>query len=56
MTITEQLERLLDTSRKRLCTETHDRSQTTASAYARSLWALEADLRQLAARLEGASL
>lgn len=55
MTVSEQIDLILHASNARQCAETHDRSQTTALAYARSLWALEDDLRQLAARLtEGA--
>jgi len=54
MTITEQIDLILDASRTRQCVETHDPSQTPALAYARSLWALEDDIRQLAATIEGA--
>jgi hypothetical protein len=54
MTITEQLGQILAASSARQCVETHDPSQTKALAYARSLWALEADVRQLVAMIEGA--
>ncbi|WP_175420464.1 hypothetical protein [Rhodococcus sp. SGAir0479] len=54
MTVAEQLTQILDASTVRTCTETHDRNQTPALAYARALWALEADLRALAATIEGA--
>lgn len=51
MSVTESIDQLLATSRERLCAEMHKADQTSALAYARSLWALEADLRQLADRL-----
>jgi len=56
MTIADQLDRILDASVARTCAETHDPSQPLSLAYAHSLWALEADVRALAASLtEGAS-
>lgn len=54
MTFSERLEQILHASRGRTCTETHNPNQSPALAYARSLWALEDNLRQLAASLEGA--
>ncbi|WP_175278787.1 hypothetical protein [Prescottella equi] len=55
MKIAELLDQVLADSRTRLSVETHNIDQTPALAYARSLWALEADLRQLVDRLrEGA--
>lgn len=53
MTITDHLEQILDASAARTCVETHDPTQTPALAYARSLWALEDAIRQLAATIEG---
>ncbi|WJJ10357.1 hypothetical protein P9990_17450 [Prescottella equi] len=54
MTITEQITKLLDASATDTFAKTDDPNQTLALAYARALWALENDLRQLAAALEGA--
>lgn len=51
MSITESIDQLLADSRERLSIETHNTDQTPALAYARSLWALESDLRQLADRI-----
>lgn len=57
MTITDHLEVVLAASRARQCAETHDPTQTPALAYARSLWALEDDIRALCAALtEGVRL
>lgn len=56
MTVAEHIAQILDTSAARTCAETHDPNQTPALAYAHSLWALEDDLRQLAARLGGTPL
>ncbi|MGW0043496.1 hypothetical protein [Rhodococcus sp. NPDC003348] len=50
MSIAVQLDQLLADSRERLCIEIHS-GGSAARAYARSLWALEGDLRALADRL-----
>lgn len=48
MSLADQLDALLAASEARLATELHTPGQTTARSYARSIWALEDDLRQLA--------
>lgn len=51
----ELLDQALATSHDRLATELHS-DTSTALAYARALWALEDELRQLAARLHEGDL
>lgn len=55
MSTAQLLEQILDTSRVQLAVEMHTPGQTKVLGYARAYWALEDDLRQLAAHIhEGA--
>lgn len=51
MSAAELIEQLLVTSRDRLAAELHTPSQAAALGYARTLWALEDAIRQLADHL-----
>jgi hypothetical protein len=51
MTIADQLDHVLTTARNRLTDDLHTPGQTAALSYARSYWALDAELQRIATRL-----